>query len=109
MDDWQSLTKAEKKERLEAAFVDALDEFERADREPNEWESEHLFRAIHAAIDGLLDGAAQHLELTYEEEAKISPDWRPTEGLGNFTVKQLRTELDRFRYWPVQKPPIFMR
>jgi hypothetical protein len=36
MDDWQSLTKAEKKERLEAAFVDALDEFERADREPNE-------------------------------------------------------------------------
>jgi hypothetical protein len=65
------------------------------------------FEAIERIKSRLLDGAAQHLELTYEEEAKISPDWRPTDGLGNLTVKQLRAELDRLRYWPVQEPPIF--
>ena len=107
MTDWQKITKAEKKEHLETAIAAALDEIERADREPDKWESEHLFTAIHAAIDGLFDISAHHLDSATKET--ISQEWHATEGLGNLTAEQLRTELDRLKYQPTQERAIFMR
>jgi hypothetical protein len=105
--DWQNLTRAEKKLRLEAEIGEALEGIETEGREPTEWESQHLAGAIGSADDGLFEVAASDLNQVFEDEANISPNWHKQEGLCDMTTSELRAALNRLKARPVQERPIF--
>ncbi|MGH6874788.1 MAG: hypothetical protein ACREDW_07210, partial [Aestuariivirgaceae bacterium] len=59
--DWETLGKAERKAKLEAAIGETIDRLESLSATPTEWQKAKILHAIDATTRGLFDVAATTL------------------------------------------------
>jgi hypothetical protein len=109
--DWQALSKAERKVRLEAAIGEAIDSLERATASPTDWQKSKILHAIDLTTRGLFDVAATSLSQVFAETLVgrpwPNPDTDPGD-LDGVNIATLRSELDRLKALPVQDPPDYL-
>jgi hypothetical protein len=109
--DWEVLSKAERKARLEAAIGETLDRLESKTTSPTDWQKSKILHAIDSTARGLFDVAATNLTQVFAE-ARVgrplpNPDTEPGE-LDGVTIAKMRSQLDRLKALPVQDPPDYL-
>jgi hypothetical protein len=109
--DWEGLSKAERKARLEAAIGETLDSLESKTTPPTDWQKSKILHAIDSTARGLFDVAATNLTQVFAEtrigRPLPNPDTEPGE-LDGVTIAKMRSELDRLKALPVQDPPDYL-
>ena len=109
--DWNTLSKGNKKARLEARIAVAIERLADLPGPPTQWQKAKVLDALDATTRGLFDVAATHLDQVFAETPADHPWSHPDTNLADFeavTIESLRAELDRLRSRPVQDPPDYL-
>lgn len=111
VNDWEVLSKADRKARLEAEIGDALDRLESQSTSLTDWQKSKILHAIDSTTRGLFDVAATNLAQVFAESQAgrplPSPDTEPGQ-LDGVTIARLRSQLDQLKTLPVQDPPDYL-